>query len=72
MTLSATQVGSKKGFKKVATYKLASSDANFAVVADQLGRAVAGPGQVPGSGPGRGGALAHRQGDRQRQAQRRA
>ncbi len=33
VTILAKQVGSKKGFKKVATTKLAASDANFAAVA---------------------------------------
>lgn len=33
VTILARQVGSKKGFKKIATDKLAASDANFAVVA---------------------------------------
>ena len=37
VTLFATQVGSKKGFKKVATYKLAANDANFAVVLPTVG-----------------------------------
>ena len=34
----ATQFGSNKGFKKVATHKLAASDANFAVVLPSLGQ----------------------------------
>jgi tungstate transport system substrate-binding protein len=38
VTLFATQFGSKKGFKKVATYKLAANDANFAVVLPKLGQ----------------------------------
>jgi tungstate transport system substrate-binding protein len=38
VTLFATQVGSKKGFKKVATHKLAANDANFAVVLPKLGQ----------------------------------
>ena len=37
VTLFATEVGSKKGFKKVATYKLAANDANFAVVLPTVG-----------------------------------
>lgn len=38
VTLSAAQVGSKKGFKKLTTAKLAASDANFAVVLPKLGK----------------------------------
>ena len=38
VTLFATQVGSKKGFKKVATNKLAANDANFAVILPKLGQ----------------------------------
>jgi hypothetical protein len=38
VTLFATQAGSKNGFKKVATHKLAASDANFAVVLPSLGQ----------------------------------
>jgi len=38
VTLYATQFGSKKGFKKVATDKLAANDANFAVVLPSLGQ----------------------------------
>jgi tungstate transport system substrate-binding protein len=38
VTLFATQAGSKNGFKKVATYKLAANDANFAVVVPKLGQ----------------------------------
>ena len=38
MTLFAAQVGSKKGFKKLATAKLAANDANFAVVLPKLGK----------------------------------
>jgi tungstate transport system substrate-binding protein len=38
VTLFATQFGSKKGFKKVATVKLAGNDANFAVVLPKLGQ----------------------------------
>jgi ABC-type tungstate transport system permease subunit len=37
VTLFATPVGSKQGFKKVATYKLAANDANFAVVLPTVG-----------------------------------
>jgi tungstate transport system substrate-binding protein len=38
VTLFAKQFGSKQGYKKVATYKLAASDANFAVVVPKLGQ----------------------------------
>jgi tungstate transport system substrate-binding protein len=38
VTLLATQFGSNQGFKKVATYKLAANDANFAVVVPSLGQ----------------------------------
>ncbi len=38
VTLSAKQFGSKKGFKKLTTAKLAASDANFAVVLPELGK----------------------------------
>jgi len=38
VTLFATQLGSKNGFKKVATYKLGASDANFAVIVPKLGQ----------------------------------
>jgi tungstate transport system substrate-binding protein len=38
VTLFATQFGSKKGFKKLATYKLAANDANFAVILSKLGQ----------------------------------
>ena len=38
VTLSAAQVGSKQGFKKLTTAKLAASDANFAVVLPKLGQ----------------------------------
>ena len=37
VTLFAKQLGSKQAFKKVATYKLAANDANFAVVVAKLG-----------------------------------
>jgi ABC-type tungstate transport system permease subunit len=37
VTLFATPVGSKQGFKKVGTYKLAANDANFAVVLPTVG-----------------------------------
>jgi len=37
VTLLATPFGSKKGFKKVATYRLAANDANFAVALPKLG-----------------------------------
>jgi tungstate transport system substrate-binding protein len=53
VTLFATQFGSKKGFKKLATYKLAANDANFAVILSKLGQGTwlvkakyADPGQV--------------------------
>ena len=42
MTLFAKQVGSKKGFKKIATDKLASSDANWAAARDAGHRQLAG------------------------------
>ena len=38
VTLSAKQFGSKKGFKKLTTAKLAASDANFAIVLPELGK----------------------------------
>jgi tungstate transport system substrate-binding protein len=38
VTLYAKQFGSKKGFTKLATDKLAASDANFAVVLSKLGK----------------------------------
>ena len=38
VTLSAKQFGSKQGFKKLATNKLAANDANFAVVLPTLGK----------------------------------
>jgi tungstate transport system substrate-binding protein len=38
VTLYATQFGSKNGFKKLATDKLAGNDANFAVILSKLGQ----------------------------------
>ena len=38
VALLAKQFGSKKGFKKMATAKLAASDANFAVILPKLGK----------------------------------